>query len=190
MVSIAPTILTPDPTLLLPFFFFFWFNVYKRENSPPWVGWCRKQPIKDGPMVIVTKGILGIFWQYNGQVPLEPPIWPVASLLQRDLHSMRVGTWDRFTHEKEGVWAFGGSVSNAKFQCLGMSWGCCDNGWRRGREWVEGEAKSGNCAGEREREKKNLFYESLLKLARNSGRVMKIFKGKIVFLLFGEVSKI
>ena len=42
----------------------------------------------------------------------------------------------------------------------------------------------------REREKKNLFYESLLKLARNSGRVMKIFKGKIVFLLFGEVSKI
>ena len=23
--------------------------------------------------------------------------------LQRDLHSMRVGTWDSFTHEKEGV---------------------------------------------------------------------------------------
>ena len=23
---------------------------------------------------------------------------------------------------------FGGLVSNAKFQCLGMSWGCCDNG--------------------------------------------------------------
>ena len=26
----------------------------------------------------------------------------VASLLQRDLHSMRVGPWDIFTHEKEG----------------------------------------------------------------------------------------
>ena len=26
----------------------------------------------------------------------------MASLLQRDLHSMRVGTWDIFTHEKKG----------------------------------------------------------------------------------------
>ena len=71
--------------------------------------------------------------------------------LQRDLHSMRVGTWDSFTHEKEGVWVFGGLVSNAKFQCLGMSWGYCDNGlkerqrmgWRRGRERQL-------CKGERE----------------------------------------
>ena len=37
-----------------------------------------------------TKGILG----------------KVASLLQRDLHSMRDGTWDSFTHEKEGGSSF------------------------------------------------------------------------------------
>ena len=30
----------------------------------------------------------------------------VASLLQRDLHSMRDGTWDSFTHEKEGGSSF------------------------------------------------------------------------------------
>ena len=62
----------------------------------------------------------------------------------------------------------------------------------------EGEAENGlkerqravTAQGREREKKKNLFYESLLKLARNSGRVMKIFKGKIVFLLFGEVSKI
>ena len=37
-----------------------------------------------------TKGILG----------------KVASLLQRDLHSRRVGTWDSFTQEKEGGSSF------------------------------------------------------------------------------------
>ena len=42
----------------------------------------------------------------------------------------------------------------------------------------------------REREKKIDFMKSLLRLARNSGRVVKFFKGKIVFLLFGEVTKI
>ena len=49
-----------------------------------------------------TKGILGIFRRDNGQVPSEPPLRLVALLLQRDLHSMRVGTWDSFTHKKEG----------------------------------------------------------------------------------------
>ena len=80
----------------------------------------------------ITKGILGIFRRYNGQVPMKPPIQLVASLLQRDLHSMRLGTWDNFTHKKEGVCVcvcvFRGLVSNAKFQCSGMSWGCYDNG--------------------------------------------------------------
>ena len=42
----------------------------------------------------------------------------------------------------------GGLISNAKFQCLGMSWGCCDNGLKEMQSMVEGEAESG-----REREK-------------------------------------
>ena len=88
---------------------------------------------------------------------------------------------------------FGGLVSNAKFQCLGMIWGYYDNGlkerqrmgWRRGRD--------GSCAGER-----NFFFDFMfgysnfyqnIGRAKNSGRVVKYFKGKIVFLLFGEVSK-
>ena len=30
---------------------------------------------------------------------------------------------------------FGGLFSNAKFQCLGMSWGCYDNGLKERRRW-------------------------------------------------------
>ena len=64
--------------------------------------------------------------------------------LQRDLHLTKVGTWDSFTHEKEGVWVFGGLVSNAKFRCLGMSWGCCDNGLkeRQRRQLRRGEREN------------------------------------------------
>ena len=88
---------------------------------------------------------------------------------------------------------FGGLVSNAKFQCLGMIWGCCDNGlkerqrmgWRRGRD--------GSCAGDRKKNFDSLFgysdFYQNIGWAKNSGRVVKYFKGKIVFLLFGEVSK-
>ena len=55
--------------------------------------------------------------------------------LQRGLHSMRVG----------------GLVSNAKFQCLGKSWSCCDNGLkeRQRRQLRRGE-----------REKKLIFSQS------------------------------
>ena len=85
-------------------------------------------------------------------------------------------------------WPKNGGQIASKFQCLGMSWGWCDNGLKERQRWVKGEAESGSCVGERE--KKNLFYESLLRLTKNSGRAVKFFKGKIVFLLFGEVSKI
>ena len=82
---------------------------------------------------------------------------------------------------------FGGLVSNAKFQCLGMSWGCCDNGLkeRQRRQLRRGE-----------REKTLIFYLVTQTFTRNSGwaensvRAVKFFKGKIVFLLFGEVSNI
>ena len=49
---------------------------------------------------------------------------------------------------------FGALVSNAKFQCLGMSWGCCDNGLKERQRKVEGEVESGSCTRERERERK------------------------------------
>ena len=78
----------------------------------------------------------------------------VPSLLQRDLHSMRVGTWDSFTHKKEGGSFFllksemgllrrcwnrtslklrrsFGSNSDGKERGLalcGLVPGCCDNG--------------------------------------------------------------
>ena len=66
--------------------------------------------------------------------------------------------------------------------------------WMRGKEWVEGEAESGSCAREREKKKMIIwkFTQTYQKqwAGWNSGRTMKFFKGKIVFLLFGEVSKI
>ena len=39
---------------------------------------------------------------------------------------------------------FGGLVSNAKFRCLGMSWGCCDNGLkeRQRRQLRRGEREN------------------------------------------------
>ena len=71
--------------------------------------------------------------------------------LQRDLHSMRVGTWNSFTHEKEGVWVFGSLVSNAKFQCWGVWAGAAVTmDWRRGRD--------GSCAGKRERKNFDFLF--------------------------------
>ena len=43
--------------------------------------------IKDGPATT-----WGIFQRYNGQESLEPPIWPLVALLQRELQSLRVET--------------------------------------------------------------------------------------------------
>ena len=67
--------------------------------------------------------------------------------------------------------------------------------WRRCRVWVEGKAESGSCTGERERKKKLILWKFTQTYQKqwggwNCGRVVKFFKGKIVFLLFGEVSKI
>ena len=44
-------------------------------------------------------------------VSLEPPIWPVAASLQRDLHSLRVETASHLETEKEG---------ECECECLGV----------------------------------------------------------------------
>ena len=46
-------------------------------------------------------------------VSSEPPIWPVAASLQRDLHSLRVETTSHLETEKEGE-------CECECECLGV----------------------------------------------------------------------
>ena len=75
-----------------------------------------------------------------------------------------LGVW--FQMLSFGVWVWAGAAVTMD--------------WRRGRD--------GNYAGERE--KTLIFCLVTQTFTRNSGRAVKFFKGKIVFLSFGEVSNI
>ena len=97
----------------------------------------------------------------------------------------RSGQWLRCFKETFTPWELGlGTASHTRkrececlevwFQMLSFSvwvWAraTMTMDWRRGKEWVEGEAQSGSCARERE---KFFFwlYESLLRLTKNSER--------------------
>ena len=63
------------------------------------------------------------------------------------------------TREREGVWVLGGLVSNAKFQCLGMSWATVTMDWRRGREQSQTQ--------ERERKVVFLFFKGSIYCLRS-----------------------
>ena len=76
--------------------------------------------------------------------------------LQRDLHSMRVGTWNSFTHTRKrececlGVWFQMLSFGVGGYE-LGLPW-----------QWIEGEAETAAVQG-RERDKKLWFSVWLLR---------------------------
>ena len=61
--------------------------------------------------------------------------------------------------------------------------------------WIEGDAavtmdwRRCSCAGEREKKCEFMFYEQVGELNPETGAGVKFFKGKMVFLSFGEVSK-
>ena len=86
----------------------------------------------------MQNGILGIFCRYNGQVPSEPPIWLVAVLLQRDLHSLRVEIASHLETEKEG-----------ECECLGVWFQMVSFNFFFA--FADGyELGEGSCVGERE----------------------------------------
>ena len=114
----------------------------------------------------------------------------------------RFGQWLRCFRETFTLWELGLGIAShmrkRECECLGVwfqmlsfsvwvwAGAIVTMDWRRGREWVEGEAESGSCVGERERKKFD-FMKVYLDLLETVGGLWNFLRVNSLFVIWWGV---